>query len=173
VSTKEHADGKRLRANPSVPTSSRRLRAPRIGRRVGIAVFWALAVFVVGASAWSIIPSLYFPGVAPLPEPASVAECRDELAALEAELSERSAENLARRAASHHDEWLHDWDRRIALLDNEVCGPLKGARNDLSAARAALGEMLQRYANDVAPAQRKVRAALDALARVPKPPPHG
>ena len=136
-------------------------------------MFWALAAFVVGASAWSIIPSLYFPGVGPVPRPASVAECRDELAALDIELSERSAASLQRRDASHHDEWLHDWDRRIALLDDEVCGPLTGARNDLTAARAALGEMLKRYANDVAPAQRKVRAALDALARVPKPPPHG
>jgi len=136
-------------------------------------VFWAIAAFVVGASAWSIIPSLYFPSVAPQPKAAGVQACREALATLERELSEHSAQSLLRRDASHHDAWLLEWDRRIALLDDSACGPLKAARKDLTAARAALGEMLKRYAHDVAPAQRKVRAALDALARAPKPPPHG
>lgn len=136
-------------------------------------MFWALAVFVVGASSWSIVPALYFPELAPEPKARTVRACGDELAALERELSERSVERLASHDASHHDAWLHDWDRRMALLDDHACGPLKSARNDLIAARAALGDMLKRYAQDVAPAQRKVRAALDALARAPKPPPHG
>jgi hypothetical protein len=136
-------------------------------------VFWGLAVFVVGASSWSIVPSLYFPDLAPQPKPATVAACGQELAALERELSEQSIKRLASHDASHHDAWLHEWDRRMALLDDEACGPLKGPRKDLTAARAALGDMLKRYAQDVAPAQRKVRAALDALARAPEPSPHG
>jgi hypothetical protein len=149
------------------------MRAARIGRRAGIAVFWALAAFVVGASAWSIVPALYFQELAPQPKAASVHDCRDELEALERELSEHSVRSLESRDALHDDAWLHEWDRRIALLDEHACGPLRGTRNDLIAARAALGEVLQRYAQDVAPAQRKIRAALDALQRVPKPPPHG
>jgi hypothetical protein len=136
-------------------------------------VFWALAAFVVGASAWSIVPALYFQELAPQPKAASVHVCRDELEALERELSERSVQSLESRDATHHDAWLHEWDRRIALLDEQACGPLRGTRNDLIAARAALGQMLQRYAQDIAPAQRRVRAALDALQRAPNSPPHG
>ena len=144
-------------------------------------MFWALAAFVVGASAWSIVPALYFQELAPQPKAVSVHDCRDELEALERELSERSMQSLANRDALHlgnrdalhHEAWLHEWDRRIALLDEHACGPLRGTRNDLIAARAALGEMLRRYAQDIAPAQRRVRAALDALQRAPKPPPHG
>lgn len=34
-------------------------RAGRVGRRVGVALFWLLAAYVVGGAALSIIPSLY------------------------------------------------------------------------------------------------------------------
>jgi hypothetical protein len=142
------------------------------GRRIGIAIFWLLAAYLVGMSSWSIIPSLYFPELAPVPREAGAKLCLSELDALERELTSRSADALESRNVDTADRWLREWDRRLATLAGQ-CGPLERARKDLEAARVVMGSMLERYAQEAAPAQRRTRAALDALTRAPYPPPHG
>lgn len=135
-------------------------------------MFWLLGVYVVGMSARSIIPSLYFPELAPVPEDAGTRMCLAELDALERELAERSAQTLLQREVASASRWLSEWDRKLHSLAGR-CGPLESTRKDLEAARAVMGSMLERYAQDAAPAQRKTRAALDAWSRAPYPPPHG
>jgi len=42
-------------------------RSSSLGRRIGVAIFWLMAVYVVGAAARSIIPALFWPEHAPRP----------------------------------------------------------------------------------------------------------
>jgi hypothetical protein len=153
--------------------------AARRGRAAGVILFWCLAVYVVGMSSWSIIPSLYFPSLVEAPKAIGAEACMAELEALEEELSEESARALASREVRSPERWLGEWDRRMAGLHGQ-CGPLETARKDLETAREVVGSMLERYADDAAPAQRKTRASLDALRRAPhqlrpphRTPPHG
>ncbi len=158
--------------DPPQTNAAQESSAARRGRAAGVILFWFLAVYVVGMSSWSIIPSLYFPRVAPTPKALGAAACMNELEALEHELSQHSALALQSREVRSPEHWLGEWDRRMAGLRGQ-CGPLETARKDLESAREVVGSMLERYADDAAPAQRKTRAALDALKRDPYPPPHG
>jgi len=137
-----------------------RSAAERRGRVLGIVVFWSLAVFVVGMSALSIIPTLYFPAVAPKPDPVSTRACASRLDALERELVQRSAEQLRTRDDTHPPRWLTAWDDEMARLTG-TCGELEPVRKDIAEARHRLGRMLEGYATDIALPQRRARQALD------------
>jgi hypothetical protein len=142
------------------------VRSPsaRRGRAIGIWLFWSLAVFVVGMSSFSIIPSLYFPSAAP--RPPAVAQCAGRLDALERELAQRSAEQLRARDTTHPPRWLMAWDDEMSQLTG-TCGALEGVRQDLAEARRGLGRLLDGYAQEIAVPQRRVRQAIDHATHAP------
>ena len=108
--------------------------AALIGRRIGIALFWCMAVFVVSASARSVLSQLY-----DWPVPRSLrfdeARCANEIAALEHSLLERAGEELrAPRDPARLHRWLGVWDKRFSQLRGH-CGSLEDARASLAGFR--------------------------------------
>jgi hypothetical protein len=121
--------------------------AALIGRRIGIALFWCLAVFVVGASTNSVLSQLYG-----WPTPRSLAfdeaRCANEIAALEKSLLERAGEELrAPRDPQRLHRWLSIWDRRFRGLQGQ-CGSLEEARESLASLRADVEQMLHTHIRD-------------------------
>lgn len=138
-------------------------RPPRsAGRRVGIALFWLSAAYVVGGAALSILPALYWPAHAPrMPSP-GVIECARGIDTLERELSAHAAGAYEDVRAGVHAAWLARWDRRYAALGSD-CGPLEPARLDLGTLRTDLGAQLAEHERSSRPARERVRRAVDAF----------
>jgi len=118
--------------------------AALIGRRIGITLFWCMAVFVVTASARSVLSQLYG-----WPMPRSLAfdeaRCANEISALEKSLLERAGEELrAPRDPQRLHRWLTIWDRRFAALQGQ-CGSLEDARESLASLRVDVEEMLHTH----------------------------
>lgn len=125
-----------------------RIQGPaRIGRRIGIALFWFLAVYVTGASARSVLSELY-----DWPSPPSLAfdeaRCADQIAQLQRELLKQAGEELqARRDPQRLRGWLTEWDKRFLVLRGQ-CGSLEDARENLAALRHNLERMLHAHNRD-------------------------
>jgi hypothetical protein len=147
-------------ANASVEPE--RSRPERIGRRIGITLFWLLGVYVIGMSAASIIPALYFPGAAPKPPPAPAAACAEQLRTLQRELLAKVASTIERGDASDLDRWLAGWDKRSLALTGG-CGALEAARKDLLALRAGLGSLLASYRSGPLRVKQRLDRVLDQL----------
>ena len=118
--------------------------AALIGRRIGIALFWSLAVFVVGASSRSVLSQLY-----DWPTPQSLvfheARCANEIVALEKQLLERAgAELRAHRDPARLHRWLSTWDKRFSALRGQ-CGSLEDARDSLASLRQDIEQMLHTH----------------------------
>jgi len=118
--------------------------AALIGRRIGIALFWCMAVFVVFASARSVLSQLYG-----WPAPRSLAfdeaRCANEIAALEHSLLERAGEELrSPRDPARLHRWLGVWDRRFSQLRGQ-CGALEDARATLASLREDIEQMLHTH----------------------------
>jgi len=118
--------------------------AALIGRRIGITLFWCLAVYVVGASATSVLSQLY-----DWPVPQSLAfheaRCANEIVALEKQLLERAgAELRAHRDPQRLHRWLSSWDKRFGELRGH-CGELEDARATLASLRRDIEQMLQTH----------------------------
>ena len=121
--------------------------AALIGRRIGIALFWCMAVFVVTASARSVLSQLYG-----WPMPRSLAfdeaRCANEISALEKSLLERAGEELrAPRDPQRLHRWLSIWDRRFSALQGQ-CGSLEDARESLASLRVDIEDMLHTHIRD-------------------------
>jgi hypothetical protein len=118
--------------------------AALIGRRIGIALFWCLAVFVVVASTNSVLSQLY-----DWPTPRSLAfdeaRCANEIRALEHALLVRAGEELrARRDPQRLHRWLTNWDKRFGTLRGH-CGSLEDARASLASLRQNVEQMLHEH----------------------------
>ena len=145
----------------SNPEPDRTRNAGRVGRRVGIALFWSFLVFVIGMSAASIIPSLYFPDTAPVPRAPETSACAREIDALERDLLGRVAMTLQQAQTEGLERFLNTWDGRALALAGG-CGPLEPARQDLMALRSGVGSLLSNYRAAPIKAQRRLRSALEA-----------
>jgi hypothetical protein len=143
--------------------------AALIGRRTGIALFWCMAVFVIGASAHSVIGELY--GSASPPESdADTLACAAKLRALHRELLDNaSAELRLPKDRARLRRWLTDWDRSYALT-HERCGALNDTRRTLLALRERVEAMLQTYARDEQPLTERIERALQRFAPRSTPP---
>lgn len=135
-------------------------RAPSLGRRVGIALFWLLALYVIGGAALSILPALYWPEHAPRP-PRSLA-CARDLDVLERELAAHAAGAFGHARLATRKAWLSQWDRRYSALGSD-CGPLEGARRDLGALRVSLGAWLDEHERGSERIRARFRRAVDAF----------
>lgn len=89
-----------------------------------------MAVFVIGASARSVLGELYGDGATDTVASEHVQRCARELRALETRLLEHAAKDVgAPKSARDTQPWIAAWDRRYATLGS--CGPLDPTRRKL------------------------------------------
>jgi hypothetical protein len=144
----------------------------RVGRRVGITLVWISLCYVVGASASSIIPSLFWPDLAPRPPRVPTERCAHEIAALDRALRDGAAARLRGDQRVKLGVWLREWDGRYMTLTGG-CGPLEGARKDLYKLRNDLEALLQRYDNNAGKTQQRIEHALEPIGGTSIPPRSG
>jgi hypothetical protein len=132
--------------------------APLIGRRIGIAAFWFMAVFVTTASARSVILELY--GSPESVGPGDDGRCKVELRKLHEDLLDRAASPLrSADAESGFQTWLRDWDRRFASTQ-AVCAGLRSTRETLQTLRKKLDAKRRDDARELLPLTERIERAL-------------
>lgn len=137
----------------------------RLGRTIGIVLFWLLLCYVIGMSARSIIPSLFWPALAPRPAAPRLEQCEREIRELDRVLLDKAAETLRGQNAEELARWLHAWDERYLAIAGG-CGPLEGARKDLQKLRARVESLLRTYQGRALGIQVRIRRALDEVSRL-------
>jgi hypothetical protein len=137
--------------------------AALFGRRTGIALFWCMAVFVIGASARSVLGELYGTAGAPR-DNADTLACATSLRALHRELLDKSAAELRLPGDPKRlQRWLSAWDRSF-VLTAEHCGELNDTRLTLRTLRERIEARLHGYARDDVPLTERIERALERIA---------
>jgi hypothetical protein len=139
-----------------------RPKAGRVGRRVGIALFWLLLAYLIGMSSISIIPSLFYPEAGPRPRRLQVQACAGEIEALERDLMNRVADYVREPRADSTTHSLAAWDARFLALAGG-CGPLEDARKDLATLRIEVQRLLGNYRQGPLQIRMRIRQALRSL----------
>lgn len=144
-------------SEPSPSASPR--DASRVGRRIAIALYAALTVYVVGVGFWSVVPQIFWPaeayGVAGAVDPS----CPDELEALRSDLLDRAATQTRAPGEEPVRPFLDPWDERYRALEAS-CGAVPSYAL-LARLRYRVEEHLLRYEAEVAPLDEDTRRALD------------
>jgi hypothetical protein len=133
--------------------------APLIGRRIGIALFWCMAAFVVTASTRSVLMELYGTPTS-TGDPAESAKCAESLRSLHESLLDRASDEL--RAPDDPAElrhWFTDWDRKFAAT-SDGCAALTETRHTLQSLRERVEALLRGYARDEVPLTERIQRAL-------------
>jgi hypothetical protein len=137
-----------------------------LGRRIGIGLFWCMAVFVVCMSTYSVIHELY----GSQEGPGDPLACATDLRSLHASLVEQaSAELRLPRDPSRARRWLTDWDRAFAAT-SESCAALTDTRHTLLSLRERVEAMLRDYARDELPLTERIERALQRYVPRSTPP---
>lgn len=138
--------------------------APLIGRRIGIAAFWCMAVFVTTASARSVILELYGTPESMVDRGNGKAgddeRCKVELRRLHSELLEHAGV-LPRSAAdqARFQAWLREWDQHFAST-RAVCAGLRTTRETLQTLRMKLDAKRRDSAREILPLTERIERAL-------------
>jgi len=145
-------------------TRRRLTGAPLIGRRIGVAAFWFMALFVTTASTRSVVLELFgSPETSITGAPADDARCKGELRVLHSEL-------LLHVGAMPHTEadetqfraWLREWDGRFAVT-RDVCAGLLGTRETLMTLRKKLDARRRDDARELLPLTERIERALSRV----------
>jgi hypothetical protein len=139
---------------------ARKTGAALVGRRIGIALFWCLAVFVIGASARSVVAQLYgWPS--PHGKQLDEAHCAKEIETLRHSLLEQAGQELiASRDGARTQRWLVAWDKRHAEL-RHGCGSLDEAARTLEPLRRNVAALLNRHNHENIPLIERIDRALE------------
>jgi hypothetical protein len=130
--------------------------AALIGRRIGIAAFWCMAVFVTTASARSVILELYGTPASPGDD----ARCKAELRGLHSALLDHAGAALrAREERAQAETWLREWDKQFAST-REMCAGLRSTRDTLQTLRKKLEAMLRKEARELLPLTERIDRSL-------------
>lgn len=130
--------------------------APLIGRRIGIAAFWCMAVFVTTASSWSVIGELYGTPTGPGDD----ARCKAELRRLHSALLDHAGSALrVRDERAQAEAWLRDWDKQFATT-RDKCAGLRSTRDTLQTLRKKLEAMLRDEARELLPLTERIDRSL-------------
>ena len=135
--------------------------APLIGRRIGIALFWCMAAFVVTASTRSVLMELYGTP-SNTGDPTETAKCAESLQSLHDALLEQASGELVAPADQQNARlrrWLTDWDRKFADT-SDGCAALTETRHTLRSLRERVEAMLREYARDEVPLTERIQRAL-------------
>jgi hypothetical protein len=137
--------------------------APLIGRRIGIALFWCMAAFVVTASTRSVLMELYGTrDPTNSGDPAETVKCAESLKSLQEALLEQASGELVAPADQQNARlrrWLTDWDRKFAAT-SDGCAALSETRHTLQSLRERVEAMLRAYARDEVPLTERIQRAL-------------
>ena len=150
-------------ANPqaaAVPDPHGADRWAQIGRRIGIGLFWFMAVYVIVASTSSVVAELFdFPSAAP--DAAQAPRCAAAIQSLQHSLLEHTGAELKLPPdQARLRRWLTDWDKEFAET-REPCGSLKSTRRVLLTLRERLEAMLQTYAREALPLREQIERTLE------------
>jgi len=140
--------------------------AALVGRRVGIAIFWCLASFVLFACMRSVLTELYGKPA----QSGDVSRCAAELHSLHASLVDQASADL--KAASdldHTQRWLRVWDVRFAST-RDLCGGLWDTRARLQSLRRHLETLLRQYVREQRPLTERLERALSHRSLPQEPP---
>jgi hypothetical protein len=133
--------------------------AALIGRRIGIALFWCMAVFVVTASSRSVLMELYGTPTN-TGDPTETAKCAQSLQSLHDALLDQASGELREPAdPARQRRWLTDWDRRFAAT-SDGCAALTETRHTLHSLRERVEALLREYARDELPLTERIERAL-------------
>lgn len=148
-------------------TSQRQLEgAALLGRRIGIALFWALAVFVISMSTISVVSELY----GSTEGPGDPVACATSLQTLHQSLLEQASSELRLpRDPQRVRRWLTDWDRQLAAT-SDSCAALPDTRHTLLSLRERVEAMLRDYARDELPLNERIERALQRYVPPSTPP---
>jgi hypothetical protein len=140
--------------------------AALLGRRIGIGLFWCMAVFVIGMSTYSVLHELYGS-----PDgPGDPTACATTLDSLHASLLEQASHELRLpRDPSRAQRWLTDWDRAFAAT-SDSCASLTDTRHTLLSLRERVEAMLRDYARDELPLTERIERALQRYVPRSTPP---
>ena len=127
-----------------------------------MALFWLMAVYVVGASTFSVVGQLFG---GPLIARADEAACATELARLTNELQDRASSTLADPSTTS-PEWLANWDRTFTALAGQ-CGRLEATRTLLGGVRSRVGNMLRAYREQDGPEMARIARRLEPFITPP------
>jgi hypothetical protein len=143
--------------------------AARIGRQMGIALFWCMAVFVISASARSVLGELYGTPT-PLAAGDDAVSCAAVLDGLHRSLIQQaSAELRLPRDAARLRTWLRDWDKKYAITRDQ-CASLHETRRTLLALRERVEALLHTYARDELPLTERIARELKRFTSRSTPP---
>lgn len=146
--------------------ASRTDGAARVGKRLGVALFWLMALHIIGTATVSVVGQL---DPAPRP-PASATEqrCALKLSALHRELTQQGiggTEDSAQDSSTVQPR-LATWDTRWRATEGQ-CGRLEAVRHHLRAARMELGTWLDDYRNRQQPQLRRIARTLEPFTASP------
>jgi hypothetical protein len=130
--------------------------AALLGRRIGIALFWCLAVYVIAASTRSVVSELYgspSQGADAIACASTLRELRESL------IQHASAELQLARDDARTRRWFGAWDKTFAASASH-CGPLADTRRTLLSLRERVEAMLHDYARDKSPLNESIQRAL-------------
>lgn len=136
------------------------LRAARIGKRLGLLVYFILLIFIISAGAFSIIPQVFGIQRTHVVSSSDEKRCLNEIPRLKSELLRKAGGEIERFPTQEHPEWLREWDRRFRGL-GEHCGKLEPTRLDLRTLRDGLASTLIRFHRKQAPLVRRIDNAIN------------
>ena len=130
--------------------------APRIGRGIGIALFWCMAVFVTTASSWSVISDLYGTSSGRGDD----AHCKAELRRLHSALLDHASAGFrARDERAQAETWLREWDKEFTAT-REMCAGMRSTRDTLQTLRKKLEALLRDQARELLPLTERIDRSL-------------
>jgi len=102
-------------------SETRKKPGRRLGRTIATVIVASGIAYLLGVGLLSVIPQIFYPAQADLPEDLSCGEGLDEL---RAELLDRAGERVAAGGSDTRDlrAWLVDWDARYHGLESRCDG---------------------------------------------------
>ena len=142
--------------------TSSKTSAARIGRRIGIACFWIMAVVVIGMSTRSVVMELFGNGDEREASPEQVRACAHDLRVLERSLLDHTAADIRwPRHASDTQAWISKWDGQYASLG--PCGSLDTARLKLFQLRERTVALLHAHLRKNLPLTESIDRVLEQI----------
>lgn len=122
-----------------------------LGRKIALAVYWALAVFLVAVGYLSVVPQVFWPKYPASAARAMPEDCHQGVRLLRDELSARSAD-FARRGGIDGedaiDRWLRSWDDRHHAMSPRCRGAEREAWREAARLRHRIDATLRRNHRD-------------------------
>jgi hypothetical protein len=135
-------------------------RAALIGRRIASAIYWIVAIYVIGAGFASVIPQVFWPAHAHGIAPEARVDCAAGMLDLRTDLLRDAADRTRHLGAEPRGPFLEGWDERYRALE-APCGDLP-SYSLLARLRYGVEEHLLRFETEQAPLAADTLRAIEA-----------